>query len=166
MAQINLNVPDPTRVINAFCGIYNRPADSPLTPQEFTKKNIINFIKNVVANYEGKVAEQQARQQLEAATLALKQSQQQFDQQIEAANQRFEQMITAQQQAADARNDEMKNQLAVFMNEQDNKQHQMTELLKNRDDNSTLLSIEQVCSLNFVSFQRKVHCLSCCQFYN
>jgi hypothetical protein len=62
MPQVIFDIANINRVTDAFCGTYNRPADSPLTPKEFTKKAIINYIKNVTANYESRAAQQQAAQ--------------------------------------------------------------------------------------------------------
>ncbi len=83
-------------------------------------------------------------QQVEAQRLQMEAAQQQFDMQQEAMRTQFEQYAAQQQQAIDAQAAQMQEQLKVFMNEQDNKQHQMTELLKNADDNRTQLMIAKM----------------------
>lgn len=60
MAQIIIDVDDLDRVNEAFAVTYNTSNDKALKPNEFTKSKIIEFIKNVTANHEGKVAQKEA----------------------------------------------------------------------------------------------------------
>jgi hypothetical protein len=62
MSQIILDIDDIDRVNTAFSAIYNRPENSNQTPIDFTKSNLINFVKSVVSNHEGRVAQQEAIQ--------------------------------------------------------------------------------------------------------
>lgn len=96
------------------------------------------------ATLQAKQAEQQAKQQMEAAQFQADQAKAQFEQHMEASRQQFEQYMAQQQQLADQRTDEMKNQIQLLINEQDNKHHQMTELLKNHEDNQTEIFIAQM----------------------
>jgi len=72
-------------------------------------------------------AQQTADQQLAQVELALKQQQQQFDQYISQQELRLE---------------EMSQQVELMKNEADNRQKQLTELLKNKDDNDTQIIIK------------------------
>jgi hypothetical protein len=70
MAQITINIPDAqlTRVINGFAGFHLYSAtlgDGTANPQSkaaFAKDKLIESIKQAVANYEAKVAVDEARQ--------------------------------------------------------------------------------------------------------
>lgn len=75
-------------------------------------------------------AQQQAQQALDQANLQLEQSQAQFDQAMEQQRLALEEQSTRLTAQVDAMN-----------NRADNQQKQMTELLKNRDDNDTKMKI-------------------------
>lgn len=80
-----------------------------------------------------KQAQQQFEQQMEAAAAQLESTKVQFDQRLEQT--RF---------AAERQAEQLVNQVEMMKNEADNHQKQMTELLKNRDDNETKIAIEQM----------------------
>lgn len=96
------------------------------------------------ATIQSKQAEQQANNQLAAAEQSMKQAREAFEQQLQMSQQRFEQMMEAQQQQSDERVEQLKAQVQMLINEQDNKQHQITELLKNHEDNQTTIFVEQL----------------------
>ena len=76
---------------------------------------------------------QQGLAMREAAEFEMKQSAQQHMQQMEAMKLSME-----------SRYDELSRQVEIAKNDADNRQHQMTELLKNRDDNQTQVIIAQM----------------------
>lgn len=82
------------------------------------------------ATLELKNAEQQARQAMEQQQLAL-----------DSMQQRFEQAIETQRLGLEAQNSKLTAQVDLMNNRHDNEQKQLTELLKNRDDNFTKLEI-------------------------
>jgi len=77
-----------------------------------------------------KNAEAQAKQQLEAAQFKLEQMQQMFEQAVEK-----QRLVLSEQ------NDRLTAQVDLMNNKADNQQKQMTDLLKNRDDNETKMQI-------------------------
>jgi hypothetical protein len=86
--------------------------------------------------------------QLDQATLKMKGQEQALNQQMDNARmqmeqqaQQFRQFLDHMQQQIDAQNEQWSQQVELMKNEQDNHQHQITELLKNRDDNETKLMI-------------------------
>lgn len=91
------------------------------------------------------------QEKLDQATIQLKSQSQQLDQQREqmelgmAQNQQqFDNFMSVQQQKLQQVADTMTQQMALQKNEDDNRQHQMTELLKNHEDNQTNLMMEQM----------------------
>ena len=91
-----------------------------------------------------KQQELQQKQQSESASLQMEQQATQFRQMMEENAQRFDQMLRQAEQQAAARNELMSQQISLLINQQDNRQHQVTELLKNREDNQTALVIEEM----------------------
>ena len=82
------------------------------------------------AMVEIKKAEVTSAQELDKIQLSMDQQQNQFDQ-----------WISQQEQASKDQNNKLKAQLDLMMNRFDNEQKQVTELLKNRDDNDTKVQI-------------------------
>jgi len=106
-----------------------------------------------------KTNEQQAKQQKDAAQLqadaAAAQFQQAMDQQAQQFAQFMERSAAQQKLQADAN----AAQLELIRNAQTNKSHQITELLKNRDDNSTAVVIEGM-KQNMATMQQILAALS------
>jgi hypothetical protein len=139
--------------------VQQRTPPAPMPPEvqasiQIAKMDIDRKAQYDQATLQNKQAELQAKQQLDVATFQAEQAAEQFRQQQETTRQQFEQFMAAQQQQADARADEMKGQIQLLINEQDNKQKQMTELLKNHEDNQTNLFIAQM-KEQLASFQQQ-----------
>jgi len=94
------------------------------------------------ATFGAKQAEAQAKQQMEQAQAATEAQSQQFDQAQLAQQQRFDQWFAQQELTAKDNHEMLAQQVKEAMNEQDNKQHAMTEEKKNHEDNSTNIIIE------------------------
>ena len=58
--------------------------------------------------------------------------------------QTFDQRLEEIRNAAQAQSEKLRAQVELIKNDADNRQHQMTELLKNRDDNNTAYLIAQL----------------------
>jgi len=85
------------------------------------------------ATLEAKSVEQQGRQELAGAQFTVDQQQTQFEQFMESQRLKLEE--------SDQRT---RAQLELLSNKLDNEQKQITELLKNRDDNATAIQVEQL----------------------
>jgi len=95
--------------------------------------------------------EVQRKTQLDQATLNLKQQEQQVENQLKGAHlqlaqqeQQFNQMLAQSSQQLEAAAKQLAQQVEIQKNDDDNRQHQMTELLKNHEDNQTALLMEQM----------------------
>lgn len=97
---------------------------------EIAKMDTVRKQKYDEATIQFKEAEQSAKQQLAQTQLAL-----------DAAQQRFEQMIEGQRVSIEEQNNKLTAQVDLMNNRADNTQSQITELLKNRDDNETKMQI-------------------------
>jgi len=80
-----------------------------------------------------KQQEQQTNQQESQLQLQLEQQQSQFQQSLDAQRLQMEDSVH-----------QLKSQMDLMMNKMDNEQKQVTELLKNRDDNATAIQVEQL----------------------
>lgn len=96
-------------------------------------------------------AEIQRKSQMDQATLQLKQQELSVEAQTEARRvqmnemrEQFDMFMQKQQQMLDAQAASIAEQNKIAMNDADNRQHAMTELIKNRDDNQTNMLIEQM----------------------
>lgn len=83
-----------------------------------------------------------AMQEQNAMSLAAMQEQNAM--RIAALQDQTKQQIAMAQEASKQQLEQLRQQIEVAKNDADNKQHQMTELLKNRDDNQTQIFIEQM----------------------
>lgn len=92
----------------------------------------------VLAN---KQAETQAKQQMDAAQQQMDAASEAFSQRMEAAQQQFDNMMAAMTAQREADAQATSQRVELIKNEMDNHQKQITELLKNRDDNDTKLQI-------------------------
>lgn len=68
MAQVTITIPDDkiARVRDAFANEYGWTAELGITKAEFTRQQIIKFIKQTLKNNEGNIQAGQARQTVEA----------------------------------------------------------------------------------------------------
>ena len=103
--------------------------------------------------FEAAMAEIDRKKAVDQANQTLAQNKQQFEQNMQQQENQMapiiEQMksqMTAQIEAmsikADREAEQLRQQVEIMKNDADNRQHQMTELMKNRDDNETALQLK------------------------
>lgn len=63
MAQITLNIPDgsASRIVDAFAAEFSYDASSGLTKAQFTKQQVIEYLRHVTKNYEARLAANQSK---------------------------------------------------------------------------------------------------------
>lgn len=96
------------------------------------------------ANLQIKGQEVALKGQAQQQEFTLEQAQFQTEMQMGQQNQQFEQQLRTAELAQAQQSDAMRNQVDVTNNDNNNRQKQMTEVLKNRDDNETKLLIEKL----------------------
>ena len=89
-------------------------------------------------------ANQQFEQQKFAAELAFKDREFQAAPMLEAMKREFEAKLEGEKMQREDQAKQFSEMMATQRNEADNRQKQMTELLKNRDDNITALQVAQM----------------------
>jgi hypothetical protein len=95
--------------------------------------------------------ENERKSKLDQATLALKQQEtaadnaiRQVEMTMEQNQQQFDQLLATQTARMEVMAAQMTEQVQLQKNNDDNRQHQITELLKNHEDNQTNLMMEQM----------------------
>lgn len=96
------------------------------------------------ANTQIKQQQLQASQQADQAELQIKGAQAQLEQQRQAMLDQFDQMIKTAELRQRNEIERLRMQVDAMNNERDNHQRQVTEVLKNRDDNETKLIVERM----------------------
>lgn len=86
----------------------------------------------------------QAKAAAEQSRIQMDMAEAQAEKQREMQQQQFDQWMTQQTQQREHDRAVMQAQIDQANNEADNRQHQLTELLKNKDDNDTAIIIEQM----------------------
>ena len=118
------------------------------TPQPPTDPAVQKTFEAAMAEIERKKQYDAEKLKLERSVAADKSAAEERGAGIDATlrhmQQTFDQRLEEIRNAAQAQSEKLRAQVELIKNDADNRQHQMTELLKNRDDNNTAYLIAQL----------------------